>query len=103
MQSCERAAVINISSQGKASAQSFTLHGDYTNTTCYFTSTAKSGFTLDENFVNIDLTTEDALCNKDYLLFIICGGIFGDVQCNDTHCHQMSKNFYRDQEMAAII
>ena len=44
-----------------------------------------------------------ALVKKGYILVIIGGGITGDIQIKDTHCHRCLKTRYRDLEMKLML
>lgn len=60
-------------------------------------------FTLDDYSAHLDPTVKDALFKKGYWRDIIPGGVTGDVQVNDTHCHHAVKQEYRMQVSIIII
>ena len=58
---------------------------------------------LDDYAVHLMPKIRQALFKKGYFLVVIGGGITGDIQINDTHCHRHLKSQYRDMEMNLML
>ena len=68
-----------------------------------FTEKGFAIYVLDDYAVHLMPEIRQALFKKGYILVIIGGGITGDIQINDTHCHCRLKSQYRDLEMKLIL
>ena len=60
-------------------------------------------YVLDDNSVHLMPEIRSALFKKGYVFVIIGGGIYGDVQLNDTHYHCPLKVGYREKEKKLIL
>ena len=68
-----------------------------------FTEQGFAIYVLDDHAVYIMPEVRQALFKKGYLLVVIGGGITGNVQINDTHCHHHLKCSYRDLEIKLML
>ena len=68
-----------------------------------FTEQGFAIYVLDDYAVHLMPEIRQALFKKWYILVIIGGGITGDIQINDTHCHRRLKSHYRDLEMKLML
>ena len=68
-----------------------------------FTQKGFAIYVLDDYSVHLMPEIREALFKKGYILVIIGGGITGDIQINDTHCHAHLKAYYREEEMKLVL
>ena len=57
-------------------------------------------YVLSDYVVHLMPENQEILFRKGYILVIIGGGIIGDIQINDTHCHRCLKRQYRDRRLS---
>ena len=68
-----------------------------------FTEKGYAIYVLDDYSVHLMTEVRQALLKKGYVLVVISGGITGDIQINDTSCHQNLKKHYREFEMNLML
>ena len=60
-------------------------------------------YVLDDYSVDLMPKIREALLKKGYILMIIGGGITGNIQINDTHCHAPLKAYCREEKMKLML
>ena len=60
-------------------------------------------YVLDDYAVHLMPEVRRALYDRGYVLFVMGGGITGDLQVNDTHTHRALKRHYRDEEAELML
>ena len=68
-----------------------------------FTEQSFALYVLDHYSVHLMPEDRQVQFKKGYVLVIVCGGITGDIQINDTSCHRDLKKHYRDLEMKLML
>ena len=67
-----------------------------------FTEKGYAIYVLDDYSVHLMPEVRQALLKKWYVLVVIGSGMTGDIQINDTSCHQSEKH-YREFEMNLML
>ena len=68
-----------------------------------FTQKGLAIYVLDDYAVHLMPEIRKALYEKGYILMLMCGGITGFIQANDTDLHKRLKALYREEEMNLML